>query len=221
MLSGINQIWQFRLLTLNPLQIMSSLILRGRTPSCLWIFLCGALACLPLQRMQADVIADFEVAADAVKAGDYRAAVDGYEAILKKHSKARETSRQLAWILATCPDAAIRDGKRAVALAEKLPQLRQEVASDGSRLVYMQLFGYPAPNDTQILAAAHAEAGDFRKAILVQKKALKASEEWLKKEQMEEKNGKKKNTNVIADPLKDLKDRLALFEANRPYHTPK
>jgi tetratricopeptide (TPR) repeat protein len=200
---------------------MNSPNLPAGTQSRLWIILIGALACLPLQQTRADEIEDFQKAAAAASSGDRRTAVEGYEAILKKNPKARETSRQLAWILATCPDPAIRDGKRAVGLAEKLPQLSQEVASDGRKLVYLQILGHKAPDNNQILAAAHAEAGDFRKAILVQKKCLKASEESLKNEEKKAKREKKGNNNGATDPLKPIKERLALFEAHRPYHTPK
>lgn len=58
----------------------------------------------------------------------------------------------LAWLLATCPNERLRDGKRAVALL--LPALDQSV----------QML------DT--LAAAHAEAGAFADAIRLQQRAI-------------------------------------------------
>lgn len=60
----------------------------------------------------------------------------------------------LAWLLATCPDDRIRDGKRAVILAEKV------VAKDRSA----------ANMDT--LAAAYAEVGSFSQAIRTQEEAI-------------------------------------------------
>ena len=60
----------------------------------------------------------------------------------------------LAWLLATCPEKKIRDGKRAV----KLAQLANEL-SDNAYL----------PE----LAAAYAEFGDFNNAMKTQRRAIK------------------------------------------------
>ena len=55
----------------------------------------------------------------------------------------------LAWLLATCPDASIRDGRKAVRFARKCCRL-----SDWHNSSFIGT-----------LAAAYAEAGDFQKAI--------------------------------------------------------
>lgn len=60
----------------------------------------------------------------------------------------------LAWLLSTCPDDALRDGARALALIEPL--------IDSS----------PQMGDT--LAAAYAEAGDYPRAVQLQKRAIVA-----------------------------------------------
>ena len=67
-----------------------------------------------------------------------------------------ESLNNLAWLLATCPDSGLRDGKSAVAFAEKAvaATLRKNAA-------YL---------DT--LAAAYAEAGQFAKAVSVQNEAI-------------------------------------------------
>jgi tetratricopeptide (TPR) repeat protein len=66
---------------------------------------------------------------------------------------------RLAWFLATCPEAAIRDGAEAVRLAEKAV-----AASNRKVPIYL---------DT--LAAAYAEAGQFDKAVAVQKETIAIS----------------------------------------------
>lgn len=62
----------------------------------------------------------------------------------------------LAYLLSTAPDESVRNGKRAVELAEKAQQLHPE----------------PLPDLLDTLAAAYAEAGDFDKAIESQQKAI-------------------------------------------------
>jgi protein O-mannosyl-transferase len=64
-----------------------------------------------------------------------------------------------AWLLATCPDATVRDGRRALQLASHAVELTAE--HDVAALA--------------ALAAAHAEAGDFTRAVQRQEQALAAS----------------------------------------------
>jgi tetratricopeptide (TPR) repeat protein/Tol biopolymer transport system component len=62
----------------------------------------------------------------------------------------------LAWTLATCPDAAVRNGAEAVALAERAARLSSQRE--------------PAVLGT--LAAAYAETGDFDKAVESERRAI-------------------------------------------------
>ncbi len=70
----------------------------------------------------------------------------------------------LAWLLATCPDAAVRDGKKALALSKKACELTE----------------YRDMLLVETLAAAFAETGDFAKAVETQKKVLD-DKEYMKK----------------------------------------
>jgi tetratricopeptide (TPR) repeat protein len=67
-----------------------------------------------------------------------------------------EVCLSLAWLLATCPEASVRDGNKAVALAEAAR------ASGGDA----------SPQMLDILAAAYAEAGRYGEAVETAKRAL-------------------------------------------------
>ncbi|MFQ5514905.1 MAG: hypothetical protein ACE5FG_10740 [Myxococcota bacterium] len=63
----------------------------------------------------------------------------------------------VAWLRAACPDARVRDGARAVALAEQA----------------CRLTGFANPELLDTLAAAQAEAGDFKAALRTSRRALR------------------------------------------------
>ncbi len=73
----------------------------------------------------------------------------GRERALAQAADSWMALNNVAWMLATCPDASIRDGERAVVLAERASQIMQD--GDSEFL------------DT--LAAAYAEAGRFPEAV--------------------------------------------------------
>ena len=114
---------------------------------------------------------------------DHATAQRYYEAaIIEGDLSARNN---LAWLLATSPTAVLRDGKRAVILAQPLAVLYEN-------------WGY-----LDTLAAAEAEAGDFEAAVRSEQKAIEQAE-----------------SSANAEALRDLRQRLTLFERAEPYREP-
>ncbi|MFN0127873.1 MAG: tetratricopeptide repeat protein, partial [Verrucomicrobiales bacterium] len=98
----------------------------------------------------------FSLALAHEKAGSPREAVARYEAILKTHPQSAEAKNNLAWLLATCPDASVRDGQRAVTLASEITGAP----------------GTANPPTLDTLAAAQAETGDFAAAVATLQSAI-------------------------------------------------
>ncbi len=86
--------------------------------------------------------------------GEWAKAVADYEMLINLGDV--EAENNLAWVRATCPVAKVRDGKAAVGSARGLCERTEN--REGRYL------------DT--LAAAHAEVGDFKKAVAAQELAL-------------------------------------------------
>ena len=84
-----------------------------------------------------------------------RAAIECFRQALKAQPDWPETLNNLAWILAANPDATLRNGTEAVALAERACKLTD----------------YKEPLLVGTLAAAYAEAGRFAEAVNFAEKA--------------------------------------------------
>lgn len=107
-----------------------------------------------------------------------REAVADFDGAMRLRPDA-DTASSEALLLATCEDDAVRNGKRAVELAERAESL----AGGPTSLVLIAL------------AAAHAEAGNFRRAVQYQSQAI----------------------GTVSDDEKPLQqERLRLFKARKP-----
>ncbi|SPE57173.1 putative Tetratricopeptide TPR_2 repeat protein [Verrucomicrobia bacterium] len=110
-------------------------------------------AALRLEPRQEQAIG--ELAELLSQVGSNRQAVLEYNRCLEVNSNSVTTLNNLAWLLATNPDDQIRDGPRAVELAERACRLTQ----------------WQAPVLLGTLAAAYAEAGRFQDAVAMAERA--------------------------------------------------
>jgi len=91
--------------------------------------------------------------------GDVAGAIQQFEISLKLGLNAPDAVNDLAWLLATCPDATLRNGRLALQLAT------QTVQATGGR----------EPMCLATLAAAQAELGQFSNAVETVQSALRAA----------------------------------------------
>ena len=86
---------------------------------------------------------------------DYRRLVSAYDDLIHRYPDLYQAHFDLAFILATCPDASVRNGEEAVASATRA----------------CELSSWQFPDALETLVAAYAEAGDFAQAIVYEQKA--------------------------------------------------
>lgn len=117
--------------------------------------------------------------------GEFAKALADFDHSLSLNSQQAQVYNNRAWLRATARDAAIRDGKKAI-----------EDATNASEMLPDD-YGKAAIHDT--LAAAHAEAGEFDKAVEVQQQAI-----------------------AMADSRSSvsMKTRLELYRSKKPYRLP-
>ncbi len=121
--------------------------------------------------------------------GKYDKALDDLDELLRVAPNSARAQRERAWILATCPDAKVRNGEQAVASATKACELTE----------------WKEPQSLATLAAACSEARDFDGAVKWQQKAV---------ELLSDKNPDKHEYRALLDRYKAKKPyrRLGLLE---------
>jgi tetratricopeptide (TPR) repeat protein len=112
----------------------------------------------------------------------YGKAIADYEDALRLDPKYAKVQSNLAWVLATCPEEKYRNGKRAVELATKASE-----STKGKDAGYLD-----------VLAAAHAEVGNFDEAVRLEKQALESE-------------------SFATLFGKGARNRLKLYESKQPY----
>jgi tetratricopeptide (TPR) repeat protein len=113
----------------------------------------------------------FQVRADTyLNRGMQKEAIADYEKSLKLVPDNSGVLNNLAWVLATSPEAALRNGKRALELAAKACEITH----------------YQQAHILSTLAAAYAETGDFATAKKWSAKSVELGDESLKDQLREE-----------------------------------
>jgi serine/threonine-protein kinase len=100
---------------------------------------------------------------------NHAGAVSDYEEALKREPGDEQSLNNLAWMLATCPQDKVRNGKRAVELARQ--------SAEKTR--------WRNPSVLDTLAAAEAENGDFAAAARWQTRVLELAGETKSRPEME------------------------------------
>jgi tetratricopeptide (TPR) repeat protein len=124
--------------------------------------------------------------------GDCQAAIEDFEKAMSFDPDKFNTSLNIAWVLATCPNKDSRNGKRALELAAQALELNAD---------HFNL---------HVMAAASAENGDFRKAIIYQNKAIQELKEHIPANRLDKTYHEKQ--------LKDYLNQLGSYQNNIPWH---
>jgi tetratricopeptide (TPR) repeat protein len=106
-----------------------------------------------------DAAAHVRLAAMLLQTGREDEAIAHYRRALEIAPRSVVVLSALAWVLATSPNVAVRNGREAVALAQKASQLSEE----------------KNPAVLRTLAASYAESGRFSEAVVAAQRALRSA----------------------------------------------
>jgi len=118
-----------------------------------------------LKQMPDSIHAHYQLGLALQSQGRFTAAIAQFQRVLELDPRHVTAQNNLAWLLATCPENSLRDGKKAVELAQQA----------------VQLSGGNSPEILDTLAAAYAEAGSFPEAVETAQRALDLSAAQNKK----------------------------------------
>ncbi len=116
--------------------------------------------------------------------GRWDRAINDYQAALRWRRDSHRALVSLAWLRSTCPDAEYRSPEEGVQAAQQALEMLGEESPD-LRHRYLD-----------VLAAAHANAGEFEEAIQIQEEALTLAPEEMRQ---------------------DYQKRLDLYQGGEPY----
>ena len=128
--------------------------------------------------------------------GKHAEAIADYDAALKFQPDESGVLNNLAWVLATSPQDALRDGQRALKLATTACEVTK----------------YEAPHILSTLAAAYAETGDFPTAIEWSTKAVALAGQQLKAVEQEG-----NDLEELKEQLDQLEKELAEYQQSKPW----
>jgi tetratricopeptide (TPR) repeat protein len=127
--------------------------------------------------------------------GRHAEAVSDYDTVLKSEPNDSRLLNNLAWVLATSPQDAVRDGKRAVELATR--------ACEETK--------YGQSHILSTLAAAYAETGDFESATEWSGKAVEQG-----KKEIEEASDEARRKQLV-EQLEQLENELKSYQERKPW----